>query len=447
VTAQHIEHFSRLGMSDADAAARAGLMARVEAGFRREAGAAPAWLWFVPGRIEVFGKHTDYAGGRSLLCTVPRGIAVAARPREDGIVRVVDLKGREIVAIDPALDRAPRPGLDNYAGAVARRLALNFPKAPLGAELAILSDLPRAAGVSSSSALVVGIAYALIRRASLHGRPEWRANIASIDDEAWYLGCVENGLSFRALPSSSGVGTLGGSEDHTAILACRAGHVSQYRFVPVHHIGDVVVPRDWTFVVASSGVHADKAGGVRELYNNASRATQVLLEIWNRQAAIQAGSLGEALDSGAGAAALLHDLLDRGSSGGFDAESLRTRLAHFTREDARVPAAARAFATADRSAIGELAADSQLDADMMLDNQVPETRELVRQALNLGAFAASAFGAGFGGSVWALVNAQDAEPFSRDWASAYAAKAPHIAGGECFVARPGPPLTELPVTV
>jgi galactokinase len=94
-----------------------------------------------------------------------------------------------------------------------------------------------------------------------------------------------------------------------------------------------------------------------------------------------------------------------------------------------------------------LAADSQLDADMMLDNQVPETRELVRHALNLGAFAASAFGAGFGGSVWALVNAQDAEPFSRDWASAYAASAPHIAGAECFIARPGPPLTELPVTV
>ena len=25
--------------------------------------------WFVPGRIEVLGKHTDYAGWRSLLCT------------------------------------------------------------------------------------------------------------------------------------------------------------------------------------------------------------------------------------------------------------------------------------------------------------------------------------------------------------------------------------------
>ena len=37
--------------------------------------------WWVPGRLEVLGKHTDYAGGRTLICAVPRGFAVAARPR------------------------------------------------------------------------------------------------------------------------------------------------------------------------------------------------------------------------------------------------------------------------------------------------------------------------------------------------------------------------------
>ena len=35
--------------------------------------------WFVPGRIEVLGKHTDYAGGRSLLAAVDRGITFTAR--------------------------------------------------------------------------------------------------------------------------------------------------------------------------------------------------------------------------------------------------------------------------------------------------------------------------------------------------------------------------------
>ena len=42
---------------------------------------APQWRRFTPGRIEIFGKHTDYAGGHSLLAAVPRGITLAARKR------------------------------------------------------------------------------------------------------------------------------------------------------------------------------------------------------------------------------------------------------------------------------------------------------------------------------------------------------------------------------
>jgi len=37
--------------------------------------------YWVPGRIEVLGKHTDYAGGRSLLCAIERGFCFAAIPR------------------------------------------------------------------------------------------------------------------------------------------------------------------------------------------------------------------------------------------------------------------------------------------------------------------------------------------------------------------------------
>ena len=40
----------------------------------------PEWYRFSPGRVEIFGKHTDYAGGHSLLAAVPRGIALVAAP-------------------------------------------------------------------------------------------------------------------------------------------------------------------------------------------------------------------------------------------------------------------------------------------------------------------------------------------------------------------------------
>jgi len=48
--------------------------------------------YWVPGRIEVLGKHTDYAGGRSLLCAIERGFCFAAIPRPDDILRMHDAK-------------------------------------------------------------------------------------------------------------------------------------------------------------------------------------------------------------------------------------------------------------------------------------------------------------------------------------------------------------------
>ncbi len=45
--------------------------------------------YWVPGRIEVVGKHTDYAGGRSLLCAISRGFACVSVDNDDGIVNVL----------------------------------------------------------------------------------------------------------------------------------------------------------------------------------------------------------------------------------------------------------------------------------------------------------------------------------------------------------------------
>ena len=53
-------------------------------------GDLPQHVWWVPGRLEVFGKHTDYAGGRALVAAAPRGFAVNASARNDGIIRVID---------------------------------------------------------------------------------------------------------------------------------------------------------------------------------------------------------------------------------------------------------------------------------------------------------------------------------------------------------------------
>lgn len=437
-------HFEALGMAPADAASRAALVDTLD---RR---AAPilegpaAWRRFTPGRIEIFGKHTDYAGGQSLLAAVPRGIALAARPRPDGIVRVGDIFDGQVVEVDPATEApAHYRGIQRYVHVVAHRFHVNFPGCALGANIAIASDLPRASGMSSSSALTVGVALALITRASLRERPEWHQHLRRVSDLAWYLGCVENGLDFPGLPGSAGVGTQGGSEDHTAILACRTDQVSLYGFVPVRPLGETRMPPDWTFVIATSGIQADKADSVKDRYNRASSGVRALHAIWNRHAGAPAPSLAAALASHPRALRQLEGWIEGDDR--FTAGDLQQRLHHFVRETARAPLAAAAFATADRAALGALADASQRDAHELLGNQIPETVALAGLARELGAFAASSFGAGFGGSVWAAVPAGDAERFGRAWTHAYAERMPAIGEVPWFTCRPGPAATEIPL--
>jgi galactokinase len=105
------------------------------------------------------------------------------------------------------------------------------------------------------------------------------------------------------------------------------------------------------------------------------------------------------------------------------------------RENARVPRALTAFQAADAATLGELACASQEEADWLLGNQVPHTRELVRAALATGARAASSFGAGFGGSAWALVDAgpDEAARFLTAWRDAYRNACPGMTGVDGFV--------------
>lgn len=436
-------HFETLGMSPADAASRAELFSALEQRAHPILEGAPQWRRFTPGRIEIVGKHTDYAGGQSLLAAVPRGITLAARKRADGIVRVGDIFDGQVIEVDPSTPVPPHyRGLQRYVHVVAHRLFVNFPGAELGASIAIASDLPRASGLSSSSALVVGVAQVLIERAGLRQRDEWQRHLPRVQDLACYLGCVENGLAFPGLPGAAGVGTHGGSQDHTAILAVRTDHVSLYRFVPVTPLGETPMPPDWTFVIASSGVQADKAGAVKHRYNRAADGVRALHEIWNRRE-MPTPSLAAALASAPDAAERLARWLAPAGDGAFSPAELERRLRHFVDETARAPEAARAFRDADRAALGRLSDDSQRDAGELLGNQIPETMLMAKMARSLGAFGSSNFGAGFGGSVWAAVPIGDAAAFGEEWIRAYERRLPSVGRVPWFIARPGPGATEV----
>jgi galactokinase len=390
----------------------------------------PDVLAWVPGRLEVFGKHTDYAGGRTLVCAVPRGFAMGARARADGRLHVTDARRGQSLLLDLSGPAAVEAGWRNYVAVVARRLARNFPGARIGADLVFASDLPSAAGMSSSSALVVAVATALARLAGLESRPEWRSNVRTDLDRAGYFACLENGMTFGALEGDRGVGTHGGSEDHAAILTGRPQHVSAFAFVPMRRLGDAAVPRDWRFVLAPSGVKASKTGAAMHAYNRLSYGARVLTTLANEGSSHER-SLAAALADGTTAIDRLRHQIRKSEIEGWSASALADRLDHFLREDVRIARAFDAFRDADRHALGQLASESQADAERLLGNQVPETVGLARSATSLGAFAASSFGAGFGGSVWALVDADAAADFASRWEP------------QAFPAVPGPPVTEV----
>jgi len=420
------------GLDASERAGKEALFTSALATYATVRSGAPGWAWWVPGRIEVFGKHTDYAGGRTLVCPAPRGFALVAGARDDRVVTVTHASNGDSVALLASGDATVQTGWRHYVEVTARRLSRNFPGCAFGADLVLASDLPRASGMSSSSALVIAVAAALGAIGDVRRHRAWQANIRSPLDAAAYYACIENGRRFGTLDGDAGVGTHGGSEDHAAIVDGRAGLVSAFAFVPPRAIDVAPVPAQWRFLITPSGVRASKTGGAKAKYNRLSAGAGALLALWNsHHGGPAAVSLAEALRSDAAAADQLRGFARGSSVPGWASDDLERRLDHFIAEDERILPAIEAFRRGDTDALAGLSRHSQADAERLLGNQVEETIALARGALKHGAFAACSFGAGFGGSVWALAAADRAEDVARRWHP------------DAFVARPGPPLTRL----
>ena len=404
-----------------------------------------AWTtWFVPGRLEVLGKHTDYAGGRSLLCAVERGFCAIASPRDDSQLRIVDAATTSVVSLEIDAHLGPQSGWADYPATVARRVARNF-CATRGADIAFESDLPQAAGMSSSSALMIAVFLVLADVNGLESLDLYRRTIRTREDLAGYLATIENGQTFGGLEGDAGVGTFGGSEDHTAILCCEPDHLAQYSFSPVRRERSVILPHEYTFVVGTSGVTAEKTGAARESYNRTAAMAGRILELWRRATGRADTSLAAAMASDAGAPERIRRIVRQSADADWPSNRLLDRFEQFVQEsETIVPAVGDLFAAGDIEPIGALIDRSQELAERLLGNQIPQTIALARSARALGATASSAFGAGFGGSVWALIDAAGADAFVNRWTDAYATDFPDAAAAaQFFVTRPGPAATKL----
>ncbi|MDI9636538.1 galactokinase [Kamptonema cortianum] len=124
--------------------------------FESAYGYSAEWYAFAPGRINLIGEHTDYSEGFVFPMAIQHGITIAAGLNGTHKLRLISNVAGEAENIDLLQLRTSwiRPrDWGVYPAAVARELRFE-----IGLDVAIVSDLPMAGGVSSSAALEIAFA-------------------------------------------------------------------------------------------------------------------------------------------------------------------------------------------------------------------------------------------------------------------------------------------------
>ncbi|HWN01097.1 MAG TPA: galactokinase, partial [Streptosporangiaceae bacterium] len=240
-----------------------------------------------------------------------------------------------------------------------------------GARVAVDSDLPQGAGLSSSAALECSVALALTE---LYQLPVPRRELAALARRA------EN--DFAGVPTGimDQVAALLGRAGHALLLDCRTGT-------------ETAVPLDPAAVGLTLLVIDTR---VRHALADGRYATR-------RQACEEAASL-------LGVRSLRDVTGDPGALARLTEPSLRRLAGHVVAENRRVLRAAELLRAGDQAAIGELLTASHRSLRDEFRVSWPQADEAVEAAIKAGAIGARMTGGGFGGSVVALVPAERAGP-------------------------------------
>jgi galactokinase len=360
------------------------------AAFRREYGAEPTHVARAPGRVNLIGEHIDYNGLSVLPMALQREVAVALRPRSDAHVRIGSTTHGER-AFDLATDIEPYGTGDwgNYAKAAAQALVCEV-GLRTGIDATIHSTVPAAAGLSSSSALVIGIAVALLTGTG--AEPDGRDDA----DGGWGLPVSRLALAEMMARAERYTGTHGGGMDQAISVCGRAGAAVRVDFRPLR-VTPVPVPDSWRFVIADSGVRAEKSGAAQATYNLRTRECAEALEH-------VVAYLGEPADTDYRALIERHtvDALVEAGDAALE-DPVRRRFRHVVTEAARVRDAQAALHASDAVAFGALMDASH--ASLRDDYEVSriELDAMVEVARSAGAAGARLTGAGMGGCIVALV--------------------------------------------
>ncbi|MHC4585932.1 MAG: galactokinase [Planctomycetota bacterium] len=229
------------------------------------------------GRVNILGTHIDHRGG-SVNPVCVKEMWLVVEPRDDDRVLLKNVDSNQfpdeqfrISDCLPTTEKIrdwdtwcyqeyekrkndPSVTWSNYIRAAVLYLQhLNtndegiFTSAIKGMNMMIYGDIPIAAGLSSSSALVMGTAEAIIRINSLDIKPADLVEHWGFAE--WY------------------VGTRGGCSDHAAIISGKPGTILHITAFPTT-VEDAALPPGHSFVLANSNIEAKKQAGARDVFNS-----------------------------------------------------------------------------------------------------------------------------------------------------------------------------------
>lgn len=370
----------------------------VTALFETSFGAEPAGVWSAPGRVNLIGEHTDYTGGFVMPLAIEQRAFIAARPRADRLVRAVaDGHETQGISLDDVGRGRPGGWLAYLAGAawVAEQSRAGT-ATDHGWDLALLSDVPVGAGLSSSAAITCAT---LLAMNDLDGWSVDRQELAR------WAQRVEHEVA----------GIPCGIMDQTASLQCTAGHVL---FMDTRSQELVQVPwpapeTGFTLLVTNTNApHMLVDGQYADRRRLCEEATALLGVPSLRDAALSD------LEAAAGRLSAEQEACAR----------------HVISENARVLRTRDLLASGQAMQLGpELTAShASLRDDFRVT--VPQLDSAVDAALAAGARGARMTGGGFGGCTIALIDAESAAAVSGAVDAAFAAAG--FTAPEHFLATP-----------
>ena len=235
-----------------------------------------------PGRINLMGRHIDHRGGGINVMATDKDTVIISSPRDDDIVNITNVnyvypdQSFTISALmgkknydswldfldDPCVKaelEASRGDWSNYVKSAIARVQFENEMPLCGMDMVTSGNIPVAAGLSSSSSIVVATMEAVVSMNCLNYSE--RQFVELCGEGEWF------------------VGSRGGAGDHAAMKCGKAGSIVHIGFKPFEIGNHAAFLEKYAVLVANSMIRAKKSEGSRDKFNSKVAAYEIAFMI------------------------------------------------------------------------------------------------------------------------------------------------------------------------